>query len=48
MCISAVSVVLLLFILWMLVVQLWRQTNRKSDGDAKASNKPEGRWFDSI
>ncbi|KAK9960654.1 hypothetical protein ABG768_008499 [Culter alburnus] len=41
MCISAVSVVLLLFILWMLVVQLCRQTDRQSDGDAKASNKPE-------
>ncbi|XDV39961.1 hypothetical protein PO909_009132 [Leuciscus waleckii] len=41
MCISAVSVVLLLFILWILVVQLCRQTERQSDRDAKASNKPE-------
>ncbi|XP_058602988.1 steroid 21-hydroxylase isoform X2 [Onychostoma macrolepis] len=41
MCISAVSVVLLLFILWMLVVQLCRQTVRQSDGDAKASKQPE-------
>ncbi|XP_039530857.1 steroid 21-hydroxylase isoform X2 [Pimephales promelas] len=41
MCISAVSVVLLLFILWMLVVQLCRQTDRQSDRGAKASNKPE-------
>ncbi|KTG04211.1 hypothetical protein cypCar_00038941 [Cyprinus carpio] len=39
--ISAVSVVLLLFILWMLVVQLCGQTDRQSDGDAKPSNQPE-------
>ncbi|XP_018973377.1 steroid 21-hydroxylase isoform X2 [Cyprinus carpio] len=41
MCISAVSVVLLLFILWMLVVQLCRQADRQSAGDAKASKQPE-------
>ncbi|XP_050986535.1 steroid 21-hydroxylase isoform X2 [Labeo rohita] len=41
MCISAVSVGLLLFILWMLAVQLCGQTNRQRDGDAKASSQPE-------
>lgn len=46
MCISAVSVVLLLVILWMLVVQLCRQIDRQSDGDAKASKQPEGRRFE--
>ncbi|KAK2903267.1 hypothetical protein Q8A67_007980 [Cirrhinus molitorella] len=38
---QVVSVVLLLFILWMLVVQLCGQTDRQRDGDAKASNQPE-------
>uniref|UniRef100_A0A673H4S2 Steroid 21-hydroxylase n=1 Tax=Sinocyclocheilus rhinocerous TaxID=307959 RepID=A0A673H4S2_9TELE len=41
MCIAAVSVVLFLFILWMLVVQLCRQTDRQSDGDAKATAVPK-------
>uniref|UniRef100_A0A672LMV3 Steroid 21-hydroxylase n=1 Tax=Sinocyclocheilus grahami TaxID=75366 RepID=A0A672LMV3_SINGR len=41
MCISAVSVVLFLFILWMLVVQLCRLTDRQSDGDAKATAVPK-------
>ncbi|XP_059364684.1 steroid 21-hydroxylase-like [Carassius carassius] len=41
MCISAVSVVMLLFILWMLVVQLCGKTDRQSNGDAKAGNRPE-------
>ncbi|XP_021330030.1 steroid 21-hydroxylase [Danio rerio] len=41
MCFSVVSVVLLLFILWMLVVKFRRQSHRRTDGVAKENNKPE-------
>ncbi|XP_051577441.1 steroid 21-hydroxylase [Myxocyprinus asiaticus] len=42
MWISVVSVVLFLFILWMLAVKLYGQTNRGSNGDAKTTNRTEG------